>query len=116
MWCRFVALVKSHRRMKNKIILSPLNFSGPPNSGKTALAAKIAKNSDFPFLKICTPENMVGFHEAAKCQAIKKIFDDAYKSPISCIILDDIERLLGENWVFTSSLLTQSKTCHVTPL
>ena len=24
-----------------------------------------------------------------------QIFDDAYKSPLSCIIVDDIERLLG---------------------
>ncbi|KAK2193402.1 hypothetical protein NP493_13g06000 [Ridgeia piscesae] len=69
-------------------------ITGPPNSGKTALAATIAKNSDFPFLKICTPENMIGFHETAKCLAIKKIFDDAYKSCQSCIVLDDIERLL----------------------
>ncbi|KDR16530.1 Vesicle-fusing ATPase 1 [Zootermopsis nevadensis] len=31
-------------------------LEGPPNSGKTALAAQIAKNSDFPFVKVCTPE------------------------------------------------------------
>ncbi len=48
-------------------------FAGPPNSGKTALAATIAKESEFPFLKICSPETMVGFHEAAKCLAIKKV-------------------------------------------
>jgi vesicle-fusing ATPase len=54
----------------------------------------MAKNSDFPFLKICTPKSMIGYHEAAKVQAIKKIFDDAYKSQLSCIILDSIERLL----------------------
>ena len=48
-------------------------ISGPPSCGKTALAAQIAKNSDFPFMKICSPENMVGYHEAAKCQAIKKV-------------------------------------------
>jgi len=70
---------------------------GPAGSGKTALAAQIAKNSDFPFVKVCSPENMVGFHEAAKCQLIKKMFEDAYKSPLSCIIVDDIERLLGMN-------------------
>ncbi|KAK3083217.1 hypothetical protein FSP39_017075 [Pinctada imbricata] len=69
-------------------------LEGPPGSGKTSLAAQIAKNSDFPFIKICTPENMIGFTEPAKCQAIKKIFDDAYKSPLSCVIVDDIERLL----------------------
>lgn len=70
-------------------------FPGPPNSGKTALAATIAKKSQFPYMKMCTAENMIGYHENAKSMAIKKVFDDAYKSQLSCIILDDIERLLG---------------------
>ncbi|XP_066599259.1 vesicle-fusing ATPase 1-like [Prorops nasuta] len=69
-------------------------LEGPPNSGKTALAAQIAKNSDFPFVKICTPEDMVGFTETAKCLSIRKIFDDAYRSQLSCILVDNIERLL----------------------
>lgn len=69
-------------------------IEGAPNAGKTALAAQLAKNSDFPFLKVCTPEDMVGFTETAKCMMIRKIFDDAYKSSISCILVDNIERLL----------------------
>uniref|UniRef100_A0A4W3HY34 Vesicle-fusing ATPase n=1 Tax=Callorhinchus milii TaxID=7868 RepID=A0A4W3HY34_CALMI len=69
-------------------------LEGPPNSGKTALAAKIAEKSGFPFIKICSPDKMIGFSETAKCQAIKKIFDDAYKSQLSCVVVDDIERLL----------------------
>lgn len=69
-------------------------LEGPPNSGKTALAAKISEDSQFPFIKICSPDNMIGHSEIAKCQAIKKIFDDAYKSQLSCIVVDDIERLL----------------------
>uniref|UniRef100_A0A8C6XJI5 Vesicle-fusing ATPase n=1 Tax=Naja naja TaxID=35670 RepID=A0A8C6XJI5_NAJNA len=72
-------------------------LEGPPHSGKTALAAKIAEESNFPFIKICSPDKMIGFSETAKCQAIKKIFDDAYKSQLSCVVVDDIERLLGEN-------------------
>ncbi|XP_064646424.1 vesicle-fusing ATPase-like isoform X2 [Lineus longissimus] len=78
-------------------VLTPLVtvlLEGPPNSGKTALAARIAKDSNFPFIKVCTPENMIGYHEAAKCAAIKKIFDDAHKSALSCVIIDDIERLI----------------------
>ena len=39
----------------------------------------------------------MGFSESAKCQAIKKVFDDAYKSELSCIVIDDTERLLGKN-------------------
>ncbi|XP_054898689.1 vesicle-fusing ATPase-like [Poeciliopsis prolifica] len=69
-------------------------LEGPPNSGKTALAAKIAEDSQFPFIKICSPDKMIGHSEIAKCQAIKKIFEDAYKSQLSCVLVDDIERLL----------------------
>ncbi|XP_066554786.1 vesicle-fusing ATPase isoform X1 [Amia ocellicauda] len=69
-------------------------LEGPPHSGKTALAAKISEQSEFPFIKICSPEKMIGFSEIAKCQAIKKVFDDAYKSQLSCVVVDDIERLL----------------------
>ncbi|XP_035215516.1 vesicle-fusing ATPase 1-like [Stegodyphus dumicola] len=69
-------------------------LEGPPNSGKTALAAKLALKSDFPFVKLCSPEDMVGYTETAKCQMIKKVFDDAYKSHFSCILVDSIERLL----------------------
>lgn len=69
-------------------------LEGPPNSGKTALAAKLAMMSDFPFVKVCSPDDMVGFTESAKCLQIRKIFDDAYRSTLSCIVVDNIERLL----------------------
>ncbi|QQP35344.1 N-ethylmaleimide-sensitive factor, partial [Caligus rogercresseyi] len=69
-------------------------IEGAPNAGKTALAAHIAKLSEFPFVKICSPEDMVGFTESAKCLQIRKIFDDAYRSNMSCILVDNVERLL----------------------
>mmetsp|Transcript_10522 Transcript_10522/g.17642 ORF Transcript_10522/g.17642 Transcript_10522/m.17642 type:complete len:117 (+) Transcript_10522:1697-2047(+) len=40
-----------------------------------------------------SPENFIGYTEHAKIQAIVKVFEDAYKSHLSLIILDDIERL-----------------------
>jgi len=69
-------------------------LEGAPNAGKTALAAQLAKDSGFPFVKICSPDDMVGFTESAKCLQIKKIFDDAYRSMMSCVVVDNIERLL----------------------
>lgn len=69
-------------------------LEGPPNSGKTALAAHLAKCSDFPFVKVCSSEELVGFSESAKCLHIRKIFDDAYRSSLSCILVDNIERLI----------------------
>ncbi|KAJ3258617.1 transport between ER and Golgi ATPase protein [Chytriomyces hyalinus] len=40
---------------------------------------------------------MVGFSENAKMATIAKVFEDAYKSPMSVIVIDCIERLL--DWV-----------------
>ncbi|RWS15681.1 vesicle-fusing ATPase 2-like protein [Dinothrombium tinctorium] len=69
-------------------------LEGPPNTGKTALAAQMALGSDFPFVKLCSPDDMVGYTETAKCLQIRKVFDDAYKSQMSCVVVDNIERLL----------------------
>ncbi|KAL9108308.1 MAG: hypothetical protein Q9227_006906 [Pyrenula ochraceoflavens] len=67
---------------------------GPPGSGKTALAAKIALDSGFPFVKLLSPEDMIGFNEMAKIQHLTKVFMDAYKSPMSVIVMDNIERIV----------------------
>ena len=74
--------------------LASILIHGPDGSGKTALAVSEALKSEFPFVRIVSPENMIGFSEGAKCQAIKKVFDDAYKSELSCVVVDDIERLI----------------------
>ncbi|CAL1600014.1 unnamed protein product [Knipowitschia caucasica] len=87
-------LLVQQTKNSNATPLVSVLLEGPPNSGKTALAAKISEESEFPFIKICSPDKMIGHSEIAKCQAIKKIFEDAYKSQLSCIVVDDIERLL----------------------
>jgi vesicle-fusing ATPase len=69
-------------------------LSGPIGSGKTALAATLGKNSDFPFIRLLSPDNLVGYSEAAKCAKITKVFEDSYRSQFSVIVVDDIERIL----------------------
>lgn len=65
-----------------------LLFHGPDGSGKTSLAAHIAKQSDYPFIKIISPEALVGYRdEIAKTNHIHKIFTDAVKSPLSILIV-----------------------------
>ena len=51
-------------------------------------------NCEFPYVKLISPENFVGYTESGKINAIVKIFDDAYRTPLSCIVLDNIERLI----------------------
>jgi vesicle-fusing ATPase len=48
-------------------------LEGPPNSGKTALAAQLVKNSNFPFMRVCSPEEVIGFTEPAKYLHIRKV-------------------------------------------
>ncbi|KAG2235194.1 P-loop containing nucleoside triphosphate hydrolase protein [Thamnidium elegans] len=81
-------------RQSSRTPLVSVLLTGPAGSGKTALAATIAMQSDFPFIKLISPESMVGMSEAAKVTEINKIFNDSYKSPLSVIVIDAIERLL----------------------
>ena len=52
--------------------------------------------SEFPFIKLISPESMVGYSESQKIAQLHKIFSDSYKSPLSIIVADNIERLLGK--------------------
>lgn len=90
----YVENVRQAERLKRMSVL----FHGPPGSGKTALAAHIAMKSEFPFAKLVTPQALVGFRdEVGKKDYLHKVFTDAYKSPLSILILDNIERLIEWN-------------------
>lgn len=67
---------------------------GPPGTGKTAYAAWLAVNSGFPFVRFVSPESFVGYSEGSRCASLAKIFDDAHKSPLSVVVLDNIERMI----------------------
>ncbi|RDB20001.1 Vesicular-fusion protein sec18 [Hypsizygus marmoreus] len=86
----FVEQVRSSTRTPLVSVL----LHGPPGAGKTALGASIAQASRFPFIKLISPDSMVGFSESQKVNAIQKVFSDSYKSPLSVIVVDNIERLI----------------------
>ncbi|KAG4302358.1 hypothetical protein PCANB_001375 [Pneumocystis canis] len=88
--------VEQVRKSERTPLISIL-LHGPPGSGKTALAATIALASEFPFIKLISPESMIGFSENTKVLTLSKIFNDSYKSPLSIIVVDNIERIL--DWV-----------------
>ncbi|KAK7470300.1 transport between ER and Golgi ATPase protein [Stygiomarasmius scandens] len=81
-------------RTSTRTPLVSVLLHGPSGSGKTALAASIAQASQYPFIKLISPDTMVGFSESQKVTAINKVFADSYKSPLSVIVVDNLERLL----------------------
>jgi len=87
---RLVAQVRSSSRTP----LLSLLLHGQSSSGKTALAANLAMESTFPFIRVISADEMIGYSEHTKCQTIHRIFLDSYKSPLSLILLDDIERII----------------------
>ncbi|KAK9778948.1 putative Vesicular-fusion protein SEC18 [Seiridium cardinale] len=74
-------------------LLSVLIY-GPRGSGKSAMAAHIAMNSNFPFAKIVSARNMLEMSEQGKIGYLRKVFNDAYKSPVSVIIIDGLEEII----------------------
>ena len=76
-------------------------LEGPAGTGKTALAATLAIESGFPFVKVLSAEAMVGYSESAKCSQIAKVFDDAYK--VGGLILRQPGHGGGPRWKECSS-------------
>jgi len=88
-----MSLVNQVRSSENTPLLSVL-LHGPAGCGKTALSAHLAQRSDYPYVRRIANENYVGHSELSKVNAINKVFEDAYKSTLSMIVLDDLERLI----------------------
>ncbi|CAH6723646.1 vesicular-fusion protein Sec18p [[Candida] jaroonii] len=75
--------------------LISLLFHGEPNVGKTALVAKLALNSKFPFIKVLNGDAIVGMNEPQKINYIDQTFRDVYKSPLNVLIIDKIESIIN---------------------
>merc|ERR1712146_701809 len=85
--------VEQVRTSQRTPLLSVL-LEGEPLTGKTAIAAELASRSGFPFVRIIAADALIGMGEMAKCSYIQKVFMDSYKSPLSMILIDDIERII----------------------
>lgn len=86
-------LITQVRKSKHTHLVSALIW-GTRGTGKTAFACWSAINSDFPYARVIDPSTMIGQPETVRCHRIQKVFEDAYKSPLSVVILDDLERLV----------------------
>lgn len=88
---RYVDQLKSDgKRISSLAVL----VDGPAGCGKSAVAGFLAQMAGFPYVKVVSSDDMVGYGELQKVNIMRKAFEDAYKSSASCIVLDDLERLI----------------------
>jgi len=92
-WSTLQKFVNQTRHSVRTPLLTVL-LEGAVASGKTAIAAKLAAESDFPFVRMITPDNMIGHSDSTRCGTLLKVFMDSYKSPMSIIFINDIERII----------------------
>lgn len=67
---------------------------GEPNVGLTTIAANMSMRTNFPFIQVYSSEITDGESEMVKIQHLKKLFQNAARSELSCIVLDDLENVL----------------------
>ncbi|KAH7462634.1 hypothetical protein PRIC1_007992 [Phytophthora ramorum] len=81
-------------RSNDKTPLMSVLLHGERGTGKTALATYCAVASEFPLVRMVKASELISRAESGKCSYINTVFEEAYRSPLSIIILDDIERLM----------------------
>ena len=80
-------------------------FEGERGSGKTAISAYLALRSGFPFARVVSfARDFAGLHEHQQAMRLREVFEEAYKSKWSVIILDDVENLVHLSAVVGSSV------------
>jgi vesicle-fusing ATPase len=66
---------------------------GQPGTGLTSFAVKMASDG-FGYLKVMTAKQFIGRPEDRVCSEILDIFENAYRSPNSAIVIDKIDALI----------------------
>lgn len=89
---------------KNKSIL----LYGPQFNGKTSIAIKAALKSDIKNIIYICARDILAMNELEKCSHLHTIMEQAYRTPQSIIIMDEIERLISyvrQGPFFSNSIL-----------
>lgn len=99
--------IDRQRRSMNLSSLSLLTIllEGDRGCGKTAISAYLALRSGFPFARVVSfARDFAGLHEHQQAMRLREVFDEAYKSKWSVIILDDVEHIVHLSAVLGSSV------------
>jgi len=68
-------------------------ISGLPGTGLSSFAVSLAREG-FTYVKLVLAKSFIGLSEDAVCAEIMNIFENAYKSKISAIVIDDFDAVI----------------------
>jgi vesicle-fusing ATPase len=69
-------------------------IEGGPGKGITAFATDLALHGDFSYIKFVNASLFIRRGEEGSASGMLGIFEDAHKSELSAIILDDVDRII----------------------
>ena len=81
----------------NKPIDKPLQvivIDGDTQIYKTSKSVLLAQKINYPYIKVISNNDMIGYSENSKTQYIKDIFNEAYSSPQSVIVIDNMDSIV----------------------
>ena len=86
-------------RMRESEALRRLRIviDGPSNSGRSAIAALVARHSRFAYVNVITPESLVGLSTGQRVAALQNAFDEAANVMHACIVLDRVDNIIEFN-------------------
>jgi len=91
---RLLTLTRQVRDSDRDGCLVSVLVEGPAGSGKTAVVADLAIQAGFGYVKMVSPDSLIQYGEQQKVAKLSQVFDDAYKTKLAMILVDDVERLL----------------------
>jgi vesicle-fusing ATPase len=92
-YSRLTEHVRTLRARETSTVMTFL-IHGMPGTGLTAFATHLALKGDFNFVRLISSRQFIGRGEEGSAADLLAVFEDAYKSDVSAIILDDIDRIV----------------------
>jgi SpoVK/Ycf46/Vps4 family AAA+-type ATPase len=85
--------LKQPKNLENKVFT--ILLEGPKGPEKLKFAFEIAKQLDFPFMKLISAQNLIAIEDNEKNNVLISTFLDAQKSSEALIIIDGIEIIIS---------------------
>ncbi len=77
-----------------KKYIGTIGIFGDTGTGKTAFSVWLSKQTEFPYIKVISNNDIAGYTESQKNIYIKEIFEQAYLSENSVIVIDSLDTIL----------------------